>query len=272
MPEPMNSLSFAHLHGIAGRYCAAGGEWSVTLRRCGESYEIVSLTAERDAALAVADDAESVTTEFTVPRAGADRYPDWAAFEWNVRFGESKGFRKDVWRIAEDRTSATFLGLAVPETMRQACFPLAAALWRGWRGVRSGAYRALFWNSDHCGHLWLARPFAPPTYVRVGPHPTPEEVVCAVTLLDQPPRVVLEVGGVSLDYWRELTRAYPGRTCQAEPFGDYLTQPRLREQILSAADPTLYLPALGAARALADGAPPVISLCESSPEHSADGV
>lgn len=268
----MNSLSFAHAKGIAGRYCTDKGQWAVTLRPIGENYEIVSLEVAAGSAVAEACDMDVFAAEFTVPRAGVDRYPDWAAYEWDTRLIEAHRYRRDVWRIAEDNDCVTFLGMAVPQQPDTPLLPLAAALWRGWSRQRAPGRRALFWNSNHGGHLWVLQPFGAPRYVRLGKQPSAEEVVLAVGMIDDPERVVLEVGGVGLDFWRELTVTYPGRTCQTEPFSDFAVDPSLRERILSAPDPTLYLPALGAARAFAEGAPSVLTICESSPEHSADAV
>jgi len=272
MPKPMNSLSFAQAKGIAGRYCTDKGQWAVTLRPIGESYEVVSLAAASGAVVAEAFETNVYAAEFTVPRAGVDRYPDWAAYEWDTRLIEADRYRREVWRIAEGVGSVTYLGMAVSQQSETPSLPLAGALWRGWSRNRSLGRRAMFWYSDHCGHMWVLQPFGPPRYIRVGKHPTAEEIVCAVAMIDDPERVVLEVGGVGLDFWRELTSTYPGRTCQTEPFCDFLVGPAVRDQILSAADPTMYLPALGAARAYAEGAPSVISVCESSPERTADVV
>jgi hypothetical protein len=264
----MSSL-FAHPEGIVGRYRTDAGEWAVTLRACGEGLEIAALAETGDAQEVITDDSSAISASFSAPRAAADRYPDWAAFEWQNRLENLRPFRASVWRIAENDDRVFYIGMAVHSAETRVCIPLAASLWRGWAARRPEHKRALFWHTGKYAHLWLARPFAAPHHIRIGPDPSPDDVVCAVAAVDNPADVILEVGGLSLDFWRELTRAFPGRTRQVEPFTEILMPPSVREQVLAAPDPTVYLPAIGAARAFAEGAPPILRLCASSPEHMA---
>jgi hypothetical protein len=264
----MTSL-FAHRDGVVGRYRTDAEEWAVTLRVCGEGLELAALAATDGAPEVITDDRIAIGASFAAPRTAADRYPDWAAFEWQSRLEGLEPYRTSVWRIAEADDRVFYLGMATRAGEEIACIPLAASLWRGWTERKPEHKRALFWYTGKHAHMWLARPFAEPRHLRIGPNPRPDEVVCAVTSVDHPADVILEVGGVSLDFWRELTRAFPGRTRQVEPFGELLMPPGVREQVLATPDPTVYLPAIGAALAIAQGAPPVIHLCASSPEHMA---
>ena len=98
---------------IGGRYLTRSTAWNVVIRACGEGYELISLTSGDCCELAQADDSESLAALFYAPRSGADRYPDWAAFEWSVRIPDGPKRRSSVWRIAESSDWAAFLGQAV---------------------------------------------------------------------------------------------------------------------------------------------------------------
>jgi hypothetical protein len=253
----------------AGLYRTDAGEWGVTLRQVGEGYEVVALKARSGVPLACATERDALAAMFTAPRAGADRYPDWADFEWRTRLGFARPDFDRVWRIAEDRRRVAFLGLAVRGGGADWPLPVAAALWRGWCRTPGLDPRALFWNSSAGGHLWLVHPFELPRYVGLGPMPAPEAVVCALTSMTRPERLVLEAGGLPYDYWVELERLFPGELRSVEPFADLMVASDVRDRLSSHSDPTVYLPALGAALALLQGAPPVHRLCESSPEAGA---
>jgi hypothetical protein len=258
---------------FGGRYETESGPVCVTIRTCGEAYEVVSLEAAEPAAVAVAADTPAAHAAlFTAPRAGADRYPDWALFEWTTRLGREPEHPLRVWRIAEDRNWAVFLGQCVESDYAGISFPLPAALWCAWGRKQAAGPRALFWQSSRAGHLWITDPFNLPTYARLGADTQPDALVFALAQYADPRSVVLEVGGISPEYNLALTRIFPGRIRPTEPFADYLVAPALREQIVGLTDPTACLPALGAARALAHGPPPVLSLCASSPAVTADGV
>jgi hypothetical protein len=258
---------------ITGRYETASGSVAVTIRACGEAYEVMSLEASEHADEAVARDTPAAYAAlFTAPRSGADRYPDWALFEWTTRLGRDPECPARVWRIAEDRNWAVFLGQYVAAADHGVAFPLPAALWCAWGRKQAAGPRALFWQSQGGGHLWVTDPFNLPTYTRLGADTQPDALVFALSQRTDPRSVVLEVGGVSFEYNSALARIFPGQIRSSEPFADYLVAPALREKIVALSDPTACLPALGAARALADGAPPVLSLCASSPAVTADGV
>jgi hypothetical protein len=235
----------------------------------GEGYEVVALKARSNVPLSHAADRDALAAMFTAPRAGADRYPDWADFEWRTRLGQARPDFERVWRIAEDRRRVAFLGMAVCCPGDDVPLPVAAALWRGWCRTPGLDPRALFWNSKAGGHLWLVHPFELTRYVGLGPTPEPEAVVCALATLTRPERLVLEAGGLPYDYWTELERLFPGELRSVEPFADLMVAPDVRERLSSHADPTAFLPALGAALALLQGVPPVYRLCESSPEAGA---
>lgn len=256
-------------HEAAGVYRTDAGEWSVTVRRVGEGYEIISLDAAAGVPVASAADREALASMFCAPRVGADRYPDWADFEWRTRLGAVRPEFDLVWRIAEDRHRVAFLGMAVRAHDDDFMVPLAAALWRAWCRTPGLDPRALFWNSGRSGHLWVVHPFELPRYVGLGVEPRPEAVVCALTSLTRPERLVLEAGGIRRDYWLELESLFPGELRSVEPFADFVVAPEMRDRLSSHADPTAFLPALGAARALMQGAPPVHRVCESSPEAGA---
>jgi hypothetical protein len=258
---------------VVGRYETDRVTATVTIRVCGEAYEVVSLEPAEHAAVAVAMDTHAAYAAlFTAPRAGADRYPDWALFEWTTRLGREPESPSRVWRIAENRDWAVFLGQHVESEHAGDAFPLPAALWCAWGRRPTAGPRALFWQSDGGGHLWVTDPFDLPTYTRLEVDTEPDALVLALSQRADPRRVVLEVGGVPPQYTQALARIFPGQIRPTEPFADYRVAPALREKLLALADPTVCLPALGAARALAAGAPPVLSLCASSPAFTADGV
>lgn len=253
---------------VAGTYRTGAHEWSLTIRQVGEGYEVVALKAVAGAPT-VAADHDALAAMFCAPRAGADRYADWADFEWRTRLGAARPAFDWVWRVAEDRQRVAFLGMAVRGEAVERHVPLAAALWRGWCRTPGLDPRALFWASGQSGHLWLLHPFDLPRYVGLGPNPRPEAVVCALTSLIKPECLVLEVGGLDRDYRAELESLFPGELRKVEPFADLLVTPEVRDRLACHSDPSAFLPALGAARALMQGAPPVHRVCESSPEAGA---
>jgi len=265
----MNSGRATSQSEAAGLYRTGSGEWGVTLRTRGEGYEVVALRAKSGAPIASAADAHALAALFSAPREGVDRYPDWAEFEWRTRLGSARPEFDHVWRIAEGRHRVVFLGMAIGERGAEWPLPLAAALWRGWSRTPGLDPRALFWNSGAGAHLWLLHPFDFPRHITLGPDPEPAALVFALSSLARLDRLVLEVGGLSREYRLELEQLLPGELRSAEPFADLLVSPEVRDRLASDTDPTAYLPALGAARALLQGAPPVQRICESSPEAGA---
>jgi hypothetical protein len=255
----------------AGRYVTAAGEWSVTLEAVGEGCRVRAISAQAGIPTAIADDRLTVAALFAAPRAGADRYGDWGAFEWQTRLGAAPAGACVVWRVAEDRHQVAYLGMAAKSAGADLHLPLAAALWRGWGRAPGLDPRALFWHSQAAGHLWIESPFEMPRYIALGAHPDPEAVVCAITSAVRPERLVLECGGVDHTYWHELAGMFPGQLRPVEPFADVMVAPEVREALTKHQDPTVFLPAIGAARVLMHGAPPAHRLCESSPEHTAAG-
>lgn len=255
----------------AGRYVTATGEWSLTLEAVGEGCEVRAIAARAGVPTARADERLTVSALFSAPRAGADRYGDWGAFEWQTRLGTLADGAGVVWRIAEDRHQVAYLGMAARGTETDLHLPLAAALWRGWARTPGLDPRALFWHSGEAGHLWIQSPFDLPRYKPLGAHPDPESVVCAITSVVRPERLVLDCGGVTPDYWHRLAGLFPGQLRPVEPFAEVMVAADVRDALTKHPDPSVFLPALGAARALMQGAPHPYRICESSPEHTAVG-
>jgi hypothetical protein len=247
---------------------AQSTEWNVGIRARGEGYELTSLAPDACSELARADDTESLAALFYAPRAGADRYPDWAAFEWSVRIPDGPARRSWVWRIAESSDWAAFLGQAVPPGAVRV-FPLAAALWKGWRPGHSARPKALYWQSEVRGHLWITRPAELPAYQLLDFDVSPDILLLALSRLEDPSNTLLEIGGVSEEVRSALARILPGPVRPVEPFADLIVDSPLRAELSELEDPTAYLPALGAALALANGAPPVLNVCASWPEVAA---
>ena len=259
-------------HLFGGRYQTENGSWDVTLRPCGESYEVVELSASRANRVAMAADVNNYSALFTAPRAGADRYHDWADFEWNARLGNIDSRNTRVWRIAETLNWATFLGQATDPGSDDFHLPLPAALWRGWSAHRSIGPRALFWPSDQFGHLWLTYPDSLPRYVRLGSDVSADGLVFALSGFVEPRHVTLDIGAATMEFCEALLKIFPGRIHSLEPFKEFEIAAPIRSQIRALKNPSMFLPALGAARVGAEGAPGVLSICESSPEATADGV
>lgn len=259
-------------HIFGGRYQTPEGKWDVALRPCGESYEVVELSASRADTVAIADDANNYSALFTAPRSGADRYPDWAEFEWSARLGNIDSQATRVWRIAESLNWATFLGQAVEPGSEDFLLPLPAALWRGWSKHKSTVPRALFWPSEKFGHLWLTDPSSLPRYVRLGSAVSADALVFAMSRFVEPRHLTLDIGAATPEFREELTGMFPGKILCLKPFSEFVISPSIRDQIGALKNPSMFLPALGAARVRAEGAPPVLSICESSPEATADGA
>ena len=259
-------------HLFGGRYTTTHGSWDVALRACGESYEVVELSAMRADTVATAADVNNYSALFTAPRAGADRYHDWAEFEWIARLGNIDTRKTRVWRIAETQTWATFLGQATDPGTDDFQLPLPAALWRGWSRHRSNVPRALFWPSEQFGHLWLTHPRSLPRYIRLGSDMSADALVFALSGFVEPRLVTLDIGAATPGFCEALRRIFPGRIARMEPFSEFQIAAPIRSQIRALENPSMFLPALGAARVRAEGAPTVLRICESSPEFTADGV
>jgi hypothetical protein len=216
--------------------------------------------------VATAIEEEAGASVFWAPRAGADRYPDWAEFEQSCRIPEAA--RSRVWRIAHDASRVCYLGQHLPADGE--VLPLAAALWRGWFMEPVRAARGLFWQGRIAGHLWLVSPHSFPTYTTMT-GAAAEAVMVALECLKGPGMLTLEVGGCEHQVVSELKARWRGPIVPVEPFAHLVVPAPLREE-LGSTDHTAYLPAVGAALALALGPPTPLSLCASYPAAAAGGA
>lgn len=255
------AAGFAHT--VLESASGSAGPLSVGLRRMGEGLQLVSLSQHAGPTTAAVDE-EALAFVFCAPRAGADRYPDWADFEQSCRVpgtGESR-----VWRIAQDASRASFLAQRLSSPGPR--LPVAAALWRGWIRPTITNARGLLWQGDDATHLWLVHPDQWPSYTRVnGQVPADELQQILHSLLDRR-EFTLEVGGVHPDVTTALAERLRGSVSPVEPFARIRVSVPLQEE-LCAQDPTAYLPAVGAALALLLGPPVPLSLCASSPAAAA---
>lgn len=233
----------------------------MTLRRVGEGLALEGLAHSDQAPLARAVESDATSSVFIAPRSAADRYPDWAAFEYSCRQGE-RGAETRVWRIAEDSNRVCFLGQSFHA--KGAIYPLGAALWRGWPLNSQAHGRALYWQGALQGHLWLSCAGQFPRHVGITGIASAEALLVALSCHDDLRALTLELGGVADDFRSELTAHFPGPIVPAEPFADLQVPNPLREILLDLEDPTVYLPAVGAARALLEGPPAPLARCELS--------
>lgn len=251
-----------------GQYSDLRGDFTVTLRRLGEGLALDSLDFARRIPLARAVEKAATAAVFVAPRSGADRYPDWAAFEHDCRLPATSAFSR-VWRIAEDSTRVCLLGQTVAE--RGAHYPLAAALWRGWLRSPGKSLRGLYWQGELEGHLWLCTPNEFPRYITLAEVESSEALLVALASHVDPGSLSLELGGVAVAFQSEFASVFPGNVMPVEPFAHLQVSSPLREQLLGLEDATLYLPAVGAARALLEGPPRPLTPCESLPAAAAAG-
>ncbi len=260
----------AHTPLFSGSYRHGPDEVTICIRSCGEAWEVASLSASDEATCAFATDEGSVASVFAAPRTGTDRYPDWARFEWGTRQTRNSPPRRRVWRIAEDRDWALFLGQASPDRSDVETYPLAAALWRGWCRSATAIPVALLWPADVRAHVWLVTPGKMPLYFAVAGRLTPDAVMLLLDHHTDTRRLALDLGGTSTDFEDAARALFPGPVRRTEPFGHLRVDEALRPAIQSHRAPDLFLPALGAALARAEGAPAVWMPCESSLEVAAD--
>jgi hypothetical protein len=250
-----------------GFYQAGHRSCYVSLKRCGESLELTGLNQSAGLPVASAGDKDAVATLFRAPRVGTDRYNDWAQFEWDTRHSGFGGCRSRVWRIAESRDWACLLGQSTRDA--EAMFPTAAALWRGWQRSVTSTARALYWHGSLRSHLWLVRPFELPRYIALSDTPTADSLLVALSQFGDIRHLTLDLGGTSAAFDDSVARLHPGSLRTVEPFVELHMTPVVRDQIIGLADPSVYLPAVGAARALLDGPPVPLKLCGSLPEVAA---
>jgi len=255
---------------FSGSYRHGSDEVTICIRSCGEAWELASLGRSAEATRAFATDEGSVASVFTAPRTGTDRYPDWARFEWDTRQTRNTSAKRRVWRIAEDRDRALFLGQSSPERSGTETYPLAAALWRGWCRSATPIPVALLWQADVRAHIWLVTPGKMPLYFAVPDRLTPDAVMLLLDQHTDTHRLALDLGGVAEDFEDAARSLFPGQVRRTEPFGYLRVDAALRPDIQSHPAPDLFLPALGAALARAEGAPAVWMPCESSLEVAAD--
>lgn len=253
----------AAAHTVLERASGSAGPYSICLRRIGEGLQLVSLSEHAGPATASVDE-EASAFIFTAPRAGADRYPDWADFEQSCRYGTAGESR--VWRIAEDGSRACFLAQNLAS--RGPRLPVAAALWRGWVRPVTAA-RALLWQSEEAAHLWLVQPERFPTYERVRGRASVDELLQLLYGFLDRRDFTLEMGGVHADVRTELSGWLCGTVTQVEPFSRFQVTVSLREKLCALDDHTVYLPAVGAALSLLEGPPQPLALCASSPAAAA---
>jgi hypothetical protein len=255
------------LDAAVGCYQADDTSCYVTIERCGESLQLTSLNETEGLPVARAVDRDAIASLFRAPRVGADRYNDWAQFEWESRAGGFGGHRSRVWRIAESRDWACFLGQSTRHA--QALFPTGAALWRGWQRFQSSTARALYWHGSLRSHLWLVRPFELPRYIALSDTPTADSLLVALSQFGDIRHLMLDLGGTSPAFDDSVARLFPGSLRTVEPFVDLQMTPAARDQIIGLHDPSVYLPAVGAARALLDGPPVPLKPCGSLLEVAA---
>jgi hypothetical protein len=251
-----------------GQFSDLRGDFTVTLRRLGDGLALDSLEFARRIPVARAVERAATAAVFMAPRSGADRYPDWAAFEHACRLPSTSAYSR-VWRIAEDATRVCLLGQTVQE--RGAHFPLAAALWRGWSRSPGRSWRGLYWQGEFEGHLWLCTAHEFPRHIILAEVESSEALLVALASQVDPGLVTLELGGVARAFQSEFATVFPGKVMPVEPFSHLQVPPPLREQLLGVEDATLYLPAVGAARALLEGPPRPLTPCESLPAAAAAG-
>ena len=255
------------LDAAVGFYQAGDRSCYVTLERCGESLQLTSLDKTEGLPIARAGDKDAVASLFRAPRVGADRYNDWAQFEWGSRNSGFGGNRSRVWRIAEHRDWACYLGQSTRDS--QAMFPTGAALWRGWQRLVSSTARALYWHGPLRSHLWLIKPFELPRYLALSDSPTADSLLVALAQFGDIRHLTLDLGGTSAAFDDSVARLFPGSLRTVEPFVELHLTPEARNEIIGLRDPSVYLPAVGAARALLDGPPVPLKPCGSSPEVAA---
>jgi hypothetical protein len=250
-----------------GFYQAGDRSCYVTLERCGEALQLTSFDRTEGLPVASAGDKDAVASLFRAPRIGADRYNDWAQFEWESRNSGFGGNRSRVWRIAESRDWACFLGQSTRDS--QAMFPTGAALWRGWQRQVSSTARALYWHGSQRSHLWLVTPFELPRYIALSDSPTADSLLVALSQFGDIRHLALDLGGTSAAFDDSVARLFPGSLRTVEPFVEVHLTPEVREEIIGLRDPSAYLPAVGAARALLNGPPVPLKPCGSLPEVAA---
>jgi len=250
-----------------GHSVGSSGDLWVTLQRLGEGLSLKSLSraARIPFASAVEKDAEAAV--FWAPRTGADRYPDWAAFEHSCRFPGNAPSR--VWRIAEDPTRVCYLGQQM--VGGAVAYPMAAALWRGWLPTAIRAPRGLLWQGVQRAHLWLVAPSRFPRHVAFAGVASAEAVLVALACHADSSSFTLELGGVPGEVASELSARFRGPIVPVEPFAQLRVPAPLRERLLDLEDHTTYLPAVGAALALLEGPPRSLVTCESLAAVAADG-
>lgn len=251
----------------AGCFSVATGDYNVTLRRVGEGLALASLDCMAPVPVACALESQGASSLFVAPRTGTDRYADWAAFEYGCRLTATGPTR--VWRIAEDSDRVCLLGQSTDEV--GARYPLAAALWCGWPQNSRTTGRGLFWQGSVQGHLWLVSPTDFPRHVGFRGEVSAESLLVALACHGDPRRLVLEVGGISRPFLAEISERFLGTIVPVEPFARLQVPPPLRQSLQDLEDPTMYLPALGAARALLQGPPEPLHPCVLSQAAAAEG-